>query len=319
MADRFLSNISQIQDLEDNDSFLIAKGDQLLRFSWLDFLNYLSNIEFNQRSSFLGKKNLTIQSESVSLILTDPNNLDGIINWLGTNKNTIAYSNPLNTEIVIAGYPTWGELQNLFDKNLSSFAYAFSGSFPDFILDLNNYEIKLSQIALYASNRTNYRLIISGSNDRNNWENPIEFTTPHSFHGWLILDLNYDSFFKHIKIEYQRNGGGNSWTAWQYEMWGDIRLNQNIQEGSLIYNLQLSDFNYLLEPNVSIGQISFLPLSTVGLNIGDRFYIHNPHSFELQGLPAPGDILQSSNGLDYISQGQTAEIVKVSDTTWFAY
>lgn len=112
--------------------------------------------------------------------------------------------------------------------------------------------------------------------------------------------------------------GGNFSVITNLHIYGEIS-NSSTADGALTYDLTIADLNYLLIPDIKIGTINLLPLDTTGLNTGDRFFVYNPHPIDIQGIPNGTDNFISSNGLSTLSQGQLAEVVKVSPTDWFAF
>ncbi|MDJ0661578.1 MAG: discoidin domain-containing protein [Crocosphaera sp.] len=270
---------------------------------------------------FLGKKVISaITNQTLNYV--DETSLNGIIDWIGTNENTEAYTNVLTSgKVMVTNVLSNVFPERLFDKNTST---SSNGSEPNinYIIDFNNYEVNPSKLVVTFSTSTASQSCIyeiEGSNDNTNWTILGSITYSGNTIQYNVVDLVDNGFFKYIRFNFVSKTGSITVAVRQIEFWGEVRVSSNVPDGSLTYNLQLSDLNYLLEPEISIGTINLLPLSTTSLNVGDRFYVHNPHVLDLTGVPASGDSLSSSNGLDILSQGQTAEIVKASPLEWFAF
>ncbi len=265
----------------------------------------------------LGKKVLSADQSS-TLIFTSAGNLDGIINWMGTQENSVPYNNPFGLSILFLDHNSNDTaIGKLFDKLLSFSGFSFTGSSNNSsTMQFPNHEVKISKMALYAGIRPEYLLKVSGSNDNINWQEEQSFSNPHSATGWLILDVDHTQFYDHILFEYERNGGGNTWSIYEIEIWGEVRVKANVPNGSLNYNLQGSDFGYLLAPSASIGTISLLPLSTVGINVGDKITVYNPNQHPVQIVPANGDSLLYAISAVTLAKDDYAVITKVSNTEW---
>ncbi len=272
---------------------------------------------------FLGKKTMSAITSS-TLYFTDEASLNGIIDWVGTNENTEAFSNPQESgKIIISNIDSPQFTNRWFNKNIND-EYGFPVSNPgnvNTLIDFTNYEVNPSKISFYARINTTgtAEYAIEGSLDNNNWIElgTISFTTTAA--QWNTVDLSENGFFKYLRLEVVSEVGTIVVYIRQIELWGEIRTSSSVANGSLEYDLQLSDINYLLVPDLSVGTINLLPLSTLNLNVGDRFFAYNPHPFNLLAVPHGSDQLNSSNNLSVLSQGQSVELVKVSSTDWFAF
>ncbi|MGK7957675.1 MAG: hypothetical protein AB4063_20835 [Crocosphaera sp.] len=273
-------------------------------------------------SGLLGKK-LLIGDTALSLPFQFDGDLQGIFNWVGTNQGSEAFSTANLSGLIFTDF--WAS----FSTDYRTVDQLLSGNTilnynKPSTVDFVNFTVSLTRFSLYgrlqnASYEATFN--IEGSNDNTNWEVLGTFNINGNVIQWHHCDCVSNSFYQQIRFINTSFVGGfssSSVETYEVEFYGEVLLN-NIPDGSQIYNLKLSDLGYLLEPSTAIGTIQLLPANTPGLNVGDRFYVHNPHPFNVQGIPASGDNFVSSNNLTILSQGQTAEVVKVNETSWFAF
>lgn len=146
-------------------------------------------------------------------------NPGGVFDFIGTDENTVAYSNVVtDDEVDILGNGVT-DLPGLVDKNYSTNAFNFNSNF--LVVDLKRPAyFNLEAIGLSMENNGATRTYnFEGSNDGTNWD-AIETNLGISIENGYVNITDNNNFYRYFRITRPGNSTTHNWK--EFEMFGEI-------------------------------------------------------------------------------------------------
>ena len=270
--------------------------------------------------SILGKK-IVFADSSTLVPFSSLGDNAGIINYLGTNKGTQAFSNPYNSGVIEIknNTSTSTSYANFVDQSTSTFVNMGNMTATNLIFNFKGYKINPTKLTFYGNVNGGFPAVynIQGSNDNSTWTTIGQLNFTANSLQWYPVDLTSDNFYQYVRLVYgSHTGTAGSFYAREFEFYGEIQLS-TITDGSLTAQLTTGDLSYILFPNITVG--NFILPDLLDVPMGSSFYIYNPHSFNLSFDSVLGQTLIKANNITTIAQNQSVYCAAITETEWIAF
>ncbi len=266
--------------------------------------------------AFLGIKSIESLTQDLSPtnIPFSSNGYNGIIDWIGTNEGTEAFSNPHTSgKVVVSNSPSnSSRLWALTDQATQSIGF-IHGINMDIIMTFSPYVFNPSQISISCYNfnhNTPSTHEVYLSKDGTNWDlwGEFEINTSSSVGEWKNIVNTTTEYYKFLNIRYKSGHG----SALLYTELNEVEVYGNV--GIQSAQLESGDFYYGVVVDSFYQSLRLPALNTVALN--DWVIIVNSFPFDTNILSTNSENIVSDSVDKMIKGNSSRKIIKVTETDW---